>query len=149
MSYVRQLKFRRNSGLKCKMSDKKNAMLDPSRARVIKAIREETKGGFISSNPSSQALMAKLDPYSEVVVRNSSEESIDSYKAHYHPVKSPNFVSKADWLTLAVLTFVNLINYMDRYTIAGTIITLSFHTHKFTLTFGFVAFRNSLIQHFV
>ena len=67
---------------------------------------------IIPTNPSSQALVkshgGQLRP-------NDSEESIEVKKN----VKSPNFVSRADWMTLAILTFVNLINYMDRYTIAG------------------------------
>lgn len=33
--------------------------------------------------------------------------------------RSPNYVTKTQWTTVAILTFVNLINYMDRYTIAG------------------------------
>lgn len=102
------------------MSDKK--LLDPNRIRVLKRISEESHGGYISSNASSQALVAKMDQYNEIAHRNSSEESIDyAQPVHQNPVKSPNFVSKADWATLAVLTFVNLINYMDRYTIAGTV----------------------------
>ena len=32
---------------------------------------------------------------------------------------SPNYISKAQWCAVVILTFVNLINYMDRYTIAG------------------------------
>jgi len=35
--------------------------------------------------------------------------------------RSPNYVTRAQWTTVAILTFVNLINYMDRYTIAGII----------------------------
>lgn len=31
-------------------------------------------------------------------------------------------VSVADWITVAVLCFVNLINYMDRFTIAGELL---------------------------
>ena len=67
---------------------------------------------IIPTNPSSQALVkshgGQLRP-------NDSEESIEIKTK----VKSPNFVSRSDWMTLAILTFVNLINYMDRYTIAG------------------------------
>ena len=33
--------------------------------------------------------------------------------------RSPNYVTRTQWTTVAILTFVNLINYMDRYTIAG------------------------------
>lgn len=32
---------------------------------------------------------------------------------------SPNHISKTQWCAVIILTFVNLINYMDRYTIAG------------------------------
>lgn len=28
-------------------------------------------------------------------------------------------ISASDWITVAVLCFVNLINYMDRFTVAG------------------------------
>lgn len=28
-------------------------------------------------------------------------------------------ISKSDWITVCVLCFVNLINYMDRFTVAG------------------------------
>lgn len=38
-------------------------------------------------------------------------------------------ISASDWITVAVLCFVNLINYMDRFTVAGE----SF----FTNTIGF------------
>jgi MFS family permease len=36
-----------------------------------------------------------------------------------HQKNSPNHISKAQWCAVAILTFINLINYMDRYTIAG------------------------------
>jgi hypothetical protein len=36
-----------------------------------------------------------------------------------HTKASPNHISKAQWCAVTILTFVNLINYMDRYTIAG------------------------------
>lgn len=29
-------------------------------------------------------------------------------------------ISRRDWITVGVLCFVNLINYMDRFTVAGT-----------------------------
>jgi MFS family permease len=76
----------------------------------------------ISNNASSQALMSKLDPElaggDGSLRANSSEESISAGKSKSH-IKSPNHVSRQDWITLSILTFVNLINYMDRYTIAG------------------------------
>ena len=68
---------------------------------------------MIVNNASSQALMKD---HEAGLRTNVSEESMD-FKLQN--VKSPNYVTRAEWLTLAILTFVNLINYMDRYTIAG------------------------------
>ena len=74
---------------------------------------------MISNNASSQALMKD---HQSKMRNNVSEESIEMNKERHLSVKSPNYVSRADWLTLGILTFVNLINYMDRYTIAGKLI---------------------------
>merc|ERR1711963_229329 len=91
-------------------------IIDPSK---------RVKNACITNNASSQALMAKLSDQelglenSLNLRNNASEESIGIHiKSN---VKSPNFVSRSEWITLAILTFVNLINYMDRYTIAGVL----------------------------
>jgi len=44
--------------------------------------------------------------------------SISNMKSE-HIKSSPNHITKAQWCAVAILTFINLINYMDRYTIAG------------------------------
>ena len=36
-----------------------------------------------------------------------------------HHSHSPNFISRRQWCTVFILFFVNLMNYMDRLTIAG------------------------------
>ena len=83
-----------------------------------KLLDPRLKPVMIVNNASSQALMK--DHEANAGMRNNvSEESIEMNQGHRHNIKSPNYVSRADWLTLAILTFVNLINYMDRYTIAG------------------------------
>jgi len=83
-----------------------------------KLLDPRLKPVMIVNNASSQALMKDHESASTVGLRNNvSEESIELNQGQ--KVKSPNYVSRADWLTLAILTFVNLINYMDRYTIAG------------------------------
>ena len=46
--------------------------------------------------------------------------SISNMKSE-HIKSSPNHITKAQWCAVAILTFINLINYMDRYTIAGKI----------------------------
>jgi MFS family permease len=82
-----------------------------------KLLDPRLKPVMIVNNASSQALMKDHEAASSGLRNNVSEESIELNQGQ--KVKSPNYVSKADWITLAILTFVNLINYMDRYTIAG------------------------------
>ena len=83
-----------------------------------KLLDPRLKPVMIVNNASSQALMKDHESARSNGLRNNvSEESIDLNQGQ--KVKSPNYVSRADWLTLAILTFINLINYMDRYTIAG------------------------------
>ena len=50
-------------------------------------------------------------------VRRSSSSSAGSDDDSTKP--SSSRISRHQWCTVAILTFVNLINYMDRYTIAG------------------------------
>lgn len=40
--------------------------------------------------------------------------------------KNCRTVTKAQWITVAVLCYVNLINYMDRFTMAGTFASIFF-----------------------
>jgi hypothetical protein len=95
-------------------------LLDPkSRVKAMTV----NSSGYMSNNPSSQALMSKMDPFAEAgftnhhhLKNNSSEESIDVQRA---TGSSPSHINRSQWVTLIILTFVNLINYMDRYTIAG------------------------------
>ena len=83
-----------------------------------KLLDPRLKPVMIVNNASSQALMKDHESARSNGLRNNvSEESIELNQGQ--KVKSPNYVSRADWLTLAILTFINLINYMDRYTIAG------------------------------
>ena len=83
-----------------------------------KLLDPRLKPVMIVNNASSQALMNDHEAPRSGLRNNVSEESIAPLNQG-QKVKSPNYVSRADWLTLAILTFVNLINYMDRYTIAG------------------------------
>ena len=83
-----------------------------------KLLDPRLKPVMIVNNASSQALMNDHEAARSGLRNNVSEESITPLNQG-QKVKSPNYVSRADWLTLAILTFVNLINYMDRYTIAG------------------------------
>ena len=70
--------------------------------------------------PSSQALIKDLDL--AACYPPSVEPSPPLKKRHASGVSaksSPNHISRRQWVTVLVLFFVNLINYMDRLTIAG------------------------------
>jgi hypothetical protein len=93
----------------------------------------KSRGGVISAlsnNPSSQALVRSTDDssYKElepnmkgssvpVFIQGSSQDSGINTPTR----KTPNYITRTQWITVAILTYVNLINYMDRYTIAGKI----------------------------
>ena len=87
----------------------------------------------IPYNPSSQRLMMKGGELSEIDLAGnfytpvstanrtadgrSSEESLGAVEGSFN--RSPNHISRTQWVTVIVLFFVNLIKYMDRLTIAG------------------------------
>jgi hypothetical protein len=82
----------------------------------------------LPNNPSSQILAKyteasykELDPslkgsHVPVFVSGGSSQDSDIFCPDK---KASNCISRSQWVTVAILTFVNLINYMDRYTIAG------------------------------
>lgn len=84
----------------------------------------------IPINHSSQALIRSTDEANykefEPDMKDSGNtvflppgSSQDSMLNSNQSKKSPNYVTRTQWITVTILTFVNLINYMDRYTIAG------------------------------
>lgn len=93
-------------------------------------IREDVKGKLVASgalpyNPSSQHLMAKTSDsdlahcYTDAVMQQQQQQKRRHQSGLSHKA-TPNHISRRQWTTVAVLFFVNLINYMDRLTIAGT-----------------------------
>ena len=98
-------------------------LMDSQHRRV--QILSATQAGMTSNNASSQALVTKADLYAynkgdfETGIRNVSDNSLDSTVFMSKKQLSPNHITRNQWMALIILTFVNLINYMDRYTIAG------------------------------
>lgn len=70
----------------------------------------------IPSTQSSQQLMQHAESVQSVL----TEEDVKSTRRS-RQLESAGFgsVSSKEWFTVAVLCFINLINYMDRFTIAG------------------------------
>ena len=83
----------------------------------------------IPFNPSSQHLMAKgsndfsdVDLYSANIKRAASSGvggRKDGADDGGTAMRTHNHITRRQWITVLVLFFVNLINYMDRLTIAG------------------------------
>ena len=84
------------------------------------------KGRIVSLpfNPSSQALMkdhqaGEIYPYGQAEYMDYRPELLKAQRSQSAANGSPHFISGRQWITVVVLFFVNLINYMDRLTIAG------------------------------
>lgn len=85
-------------------------------------IIDRTGAGALPTTYSSQQLMQSSD--SESVGnggdggRAAGGADNNENRNHATPLRLSH-VSRSQWLTVTVLCFVNLINYMDRFTIAG------------------------------
>lgn len=81
----------------------------------------ESAGG-IPSNNSHQQLMSAADD-NDSGLESTAASSLVSVRVD-SGMKAPPIcggVTASQWVTMAILCFVNLINYMDRYTIAGVL----------------------------
>ncbi|XP_042240873.1 protein spinster homolog 3-like isoform X2 [Homarus americanus] len=75
----------------------------------------------LRSNLSHQELIT--DPEVIVVTSNNGDQEVEEEQ-------QPRRVTKTQVITVAVLCYVNLINYMDRFTIAGILINIQ---HTFSI----------------
>ena len=115
------------------------------------------KGGLVNKarivslpfNPSSQHLMAKgsndfsdVDLYSANIKQAASGGGKDGDNSST-AMRTHNHITRRQWITVLVLFFVNLINYMDRLTIAGRNKREHLHAGK-TSGFGQIAIHTAL-----
>ena len=126
---LRQRTF--ESGSRADGNEREWILLDEMPAQQLMS---SEKGGLANKarivslpfNPSSQHLMAKgsndfsdVDLYSANIKQAASgggkKDGDDSGTA----MRTHNHITRRQWITVLVLFFVNLINYMDRLTIAG------------------------------
>lgn len=85
-----------------------------------------------STHSSQQLMQADTD---SVNYSASDAEDQEQQKALNRETNSESFgsVSSKEWFTVGVLCFINLINYMDRFTIAGELIRSLFLLKKYLL----------------
>lgn len=93
-----------------------NSMDNPAMTQSTSSADESidrTGAGTLPSTYSSQRLMPPWD--------SDSVEEGDRLGGGAAPANTGTVrcISRSQWFTVAVLCFVNLINYMDRFTIAG------------------------------
>lgn len=91
-------------------------------------------GGFTTTNSSQQLMNADA----ESVTASGSVMSIDGdigddkrpSSRNSHQYEGLSSVTYSEWFAVGVLCFVNLINYMDRFTIAGKFYSIGFKLNK-------------------
>jgi hypothetical protein len=77
-----------------------------------------TMSNIVSTIPSTQSSQHLMSPDAESVITEEDRKSLRRRNSEI-PEQTFSTVTKGQWFTVAVLCFINLINYMDRFTIAG------------------------------
>ncbi|XP_059614025.1 protein spinster isoform X1 [Phlebotomus argentipes] len=77
----------------------------------------------IASRSSSQQLMPPDTASVSASLESGEQDKVQS-PYQYHGLRS---IGRREWFTVSVLCFVNLINYMDRFTIAGVLTDIQQH----------------------
>ena len=76
----------------------------------------ETGNKIPSTNSSQQLVPTDTESVSASI---EDQESPHRTRGSNDDLNTTSSISLSDWFTVGVLCFVNLINYMDRFTIAG------------------------------
>lgn len=119
-------------------------------AAAAATVVRDTEGGIINRNSSDNRIMAitvnlpstnssqqlmsgdaesvtaSLDASSTLDVGGSSDEIKRPSSRNSRQYEGFSSITYSEWFTVGVLCFVNLINYMDRFTIAGKLLLLIF-----------------------
>lgn len=95
---------------------------------LLEEEEQGTMSNIVSTIPSTQSSQHLMSPDAESVI---TEEDRKSLRRRNSEIVEQTFgtVTKGQWFTVAVLCFINLINYMDRFTIAGKSFIYSQLTH--------------------
>lgn len=99
-----------------------NIMDNPAMTRNAGSVHDSldrTGAGTLPATYSSQQLMPPWDSDS---IEEGERFRSDALPTVNCTTESMLRITRSQWFTVGVLCFVNLINYMDRFTIAGTYI---------------------------
>ena len=102
------------------MSNQKYQKVVTNSSDSQEEIAEEQKNimAHVSNIPSTHSSQQLMNSDAESVL---TEEDVKSLSRRSRQAESATFssISSKEWFTVGVLCFINLINYMDRFTIAG------------------------------
>lgn len=93
-------------------------------------------GNFPSTNSSQQLMSGDTESVSaslgavSTIDGGSCEEIKRPSSRNSHQYNGLSSITYAEWFTVGVLCFVNLINYMDRFTIAGKTVKLIYNHQR-------------------
>lgn len=85
----------------------------------------EDRMDHVSSIPSTHSSQQLMSPDAESVLTEEDAKSISRRNRQAESSAGFGSVTSKEWFTVGVLCFINLINYMDRFTIAGECLRLS------------------------
>ena len=114
--------------------ESRKEFMSTSKYQSLKVVSESTRGGgseeeeeggtnpamssnVVSTIPSTYSSQHLMSPDSESVITEEDRKSLRRRGSEVEQTFST--VTSSQWFTVGVLCFINLINYMDRFTIAG------------------------------
>lgn len=100
------------------MSNLKYQKVDTNSSDSQEEIAEETMA-HVSNIPSTHSSQQLMSPDAESVLTEEDAKSLRRRTQEAETSLGFSSVTATQWFTVGVLCFINLINYMDRFTIAG------------------------------
>lgn len=100
------------------MSNLKYQKVETNSSDSQEEIAEETME-HVSNIPSTHSSQQLMSPDAESVLTEEDAKSLRRRNQQAEASLGFSSVTWSQWFTVAVLCFINLINYMDRFTIAG------------------------------
>lgn len=91
---------------------------------VISGMETSPSDGNDIPAPGSGTGIPSTDSSQHLIADTESASSINTSVSNSRQYNGTGSVQYAEWFAMFVLCFVNLINYMDRFTIAGELIYL-------------------------
>jgi hypothetical protein len=102
------------------MSNNKYQKVETNSSDSQEEVSEEQQSimAHVSNIPSTHSSQQLMNADAESVLTEEDAKSL-SRRTRQSETLGFSSVSKSQWFTVGVLCFINLINYMDRFTIAG------------------------------